>query len=212
MNSKVKEGIQKILDAGKWVVLDESLCVNGMELARTFGIQEKLLYVYSPHKALGLQGIKFSTVVAKQDYYDEIDSLKDCYGGSLNAASQQGTSHFISKNFDECCQIYNGFWHENLVAVKQVLSAYDFAHFSEEMFGHYIMIFFDRSVNCKCFVEAMKQRMCKLGYSIYPGDMQGFDSSKKFCFRVNLLLNREDLVKGLSAILNFFKEERDQKW
>ena len=55
----IKE-IQKILDAGKVIVFDESLCMNGMELARKFGMQENLIYIYSPHKALGLQGIKFS--------------------------------------------------------------------------------------------------------------------------------------------------------
>lgn len=204
-NQKVKDGIQKILDAGRWVILDESLCVNGMELSRTFGIHEKLIYIYSPHKTLGIQGIKFSTVVTHQKYYAEIDSLRDSYGGSLNCSSLQGVAHFASSNFEGCVDFYNTFWQKNLEVIKQVLSRYDFVRVSPEVAGHYAMVFVNRSVDEKNFVDTMKALMKKVGYSVYPGSMQGFDTTRRFCFRVNLLLNKVDLEKGLVAVLDYFK-------
>ncbi|MBO5531168.1 MAG: aminotransferase class I/II-fold pyridoxal phosphate-dependent enzyme [Fibrobacter sp.] len=204
-SQKVKEGIQKLLDFGKWVFLDESLCVYGKELLRTFGIQDKLFYIYSPHKTLGIQGVKFSVVVAHRKYYNEIDCLKDCYGGSLNCSNLQGVTHFASPNFDECVTFYNKFWRDNLGLVKSILTQYDFAHVSSEIAGHYAMIFMNSSVETPKYVKAMKVLMQEQGYYVYPGFMQGFDTTRRFCFRVNLLLNKVDLEKGLVAVLDYFK-------
>ena len=203
---RVTDGIQKLLDAGKLVILDESLCINGRELSRTFGIQENLIYIYSPHKALGIQGIKFSVLVAHKKFYDDIDSLGDSYGGSLNYSCQQGYFHFISPNFDECMTVYNKFWQKNLSAARQVLASYSFASLSAETYGHYAMIFIDSTLDDRCFVDAMKQLMREKGYFVYPGVMQCFDPKHHFCFRINLLLNRTDLEHGLKAVLDFFKD------
>ncbi|MBO7430280.1 MAG: hypothetical protein J6U56_04625 [Spirochaetia bacterium] len=203
---RVTESIQKLLDAGKLVILDESLCINGRELSRTFGIQENLIYIYSPHKALGIQGIKFSVLVAHKKFYDDIDSLGDSYGGSLNYSCQQGYFHFISPNFDECMTVYNKFWQKNLSAARQVLASYSFASLSAETYGHYAMIFIDSTLDDRCFVDAMKQLMREKGYFVYPGVMQCFDPKHHFCFRINLLLNRTDLEHGLKAVLDFFKD------
>ena len=201
----VIKGIQKLLDAGKMVVLDESLCVNGMELSRALGVQENLIYIYSPHKTLGIQGIKFSYVVVHTKYYEDINNLEDTYGGSLNYSCQEGAEHFISKNFDDCLQRYTNFWQENFLKVKGILKNYDFAHVLPETFGHYAMIFIDRPVTDACFIEATKFLMKEKGYYVYPGAMQGFDSKKGFCFRVNMLLNATDIEKGLRAVLDYIK-------
>ena len=204
-NDMVKVGIQKLLDAGKIVILDESLCINGKELCRTFGAQENLMYIYSPHKTLGIQGIKFSTLVVHKKFYEDIDSLNDGYGGSLNYSCQQGYLHFASPNFDACLAAYNNFWQENLSAVRSVLSSYPFATLSPEAFGHYVMIFIDRSFDDRFVVDAMKRLLKEHGYFVYPGSMQGFDAKKQFCFRINLLLNRADLERGLKVVLDYLK-------
>lgn len=203
-SQKVKEGIQKLLDFGKWVFLDESLCVYGKELLRTFGIQDKLFYIYSPHKTLGIQGVKFSVVVAHRKYYNEIDCLKDCYGGSLNCSNLQGVTHFASPNFDECVTFYNKFWRDNLGLVKSILTQYDFVHISSDVAGNYAMIFFNRHVDDDCFIEAMKVLMKEHAFCVYPGSMQGFNMTNCFCFRVNLLLNKEYLENGLVSVLDYF--------
>ena len=206
---KVTKGIQKILDAGKMVILDESLCVNGFELSRVFGAQENLIYIYSPHKTLGLQGIKFSYIVVHKKYYDDIDSLEDIYGGSLNYSCQEGAEHFVSKNFDDCLKLYNTFWQKNLLKVKALVKDYDFVRIPPETFGHYAMLFIDQPVDEKNFLEAMKQLMKDTGYFVYPGIMQGFKSEKGLYFRVNMLLNTDDIEKGLKTVLDFIKNKKN---
>ena len=205
---RVTEGIQKLLNAGKLVILDESLCINGRELSRTFGIQENLIYIYSPHKALGIQGIKFSVLVVHKKYYDAINSLNDSFGGSINYSCRQGYHHFISPNFGECLSIYNQFWAENLSLVRHILSDYDFATVSPEVSGHYAMIFIDRTIDDRHFVDAMKMLMKDKGYFAYPGVMQCLDLKHRFCFRLNLLLNKADVEQGLRAVLDYFKDNR----
>ena len=200
-NERVQNGIQKLLDAGKLVILDESLCINGRELCRTFGAQENLLYIYSPHKTMGIQGIKFSVIVVHKKFYEDIDSLSDGYGGSLNYSCQQGYLHFVSDNFDTCLAVYNRFWQENLSAVRSLLASYPFASLSPDVCGHYAMIFIDRALDDRTVVDAMKHLMKEQGYFAYPGSMQGFDAKKRFCFRINLLLNKTDLEQGLKIVL-----------
>ena len=205
-SQKVKDTIQKLLDAEKIVILDESLTVNSKELTRTFGVQEKLIYIYSPHKSLGLQGIKFSALIAHKKYYDEINSLNDSFGGSLNYSCQQGISHFTSQNFDECLSVYNQFWRDNLSAVRKILASYSFVSVPQDIFGHYAIIFVDGTIDDRAFVDAMKNLMKEKGYFVYPGSMQGFGSKQRFCFRINLLLDKKDLEQGLRAVLDYFKD------
>ncbi|MBR4463073.1 MAG: hypothetical protein IKS40_00485 [Treponema sp.] len=201
----VTKGIQKLLDAGKMVVMDESLCINGFELSRVFGIQENLIYIYSPHKALGIQGIKFSCIAEHTRFYDEINSIKDVHGGALNYSCQQAADHFISDSFDECLKAYTDFWQKNLSLVKGIVKNYDFARIPLETSGHYAMVLIDRYVDDENFVAAMKQLMKETGYFVYPGIMHGFHPEKGICFRVNLLLNSDDIEKGLVEILEYFK-------
>ena|GEM_PF-3210670 len=205
-SQKVKDTIQKLLDAEKIVILDESLTVNSKELTRTFGVQENLIYIYSPHKSLGLQGIKFSALIAHKKYYDEINSLNDSFGGSLNYSCQQGISHFTSQNFDECLSVYNQFWRDNLSAVRKILASYSFVSVPQDIFGHYAIIFVDGTIDDRAFVDAMKNLMKEKGYFVYPGSMQGFGSKQRFCFRINLLLDKKDLEQGLRAVLDYFKD------
>ena len=204
-NQNVKDGIQKLLDAGKLVVFDESLCINGMELCRTFGVQENLIYIYSPHKTIGLQGIKFSVIAAHKKYYDELDSMADVYGGSLDCSCREGFRHFASDNFDACNSAYNRFWLENFSLVKNMVESCDFASVSPETYGHYAMIFIDYHLDDRSVVNAMKKMIKEQGYFIYPGIMQGFEIKDRLCFRVNMLLNRSDLEKGLESILDWLK-------
>ena len=204
-NQRVKSEIQKLLDFGKIVIFDESLCVNGMELSRSFGAQENLIYIYSPHKPIGIQGIKFSVIAIHKKYYDEIDSLADVHSGSLNCSCRIGGSHFISKNFGECTFLYNQFWKNNFSVVKAIVDSYDFASVSKETYGHYAMIFIDRFLDDRFVVDAMKSLIKERGCFIYPGKMQGFDTKQCFCFRINLLYNRDDLERGLKVVLDYFK-------
>ena len=110
----------------------------------------------------------------------------------------------ISKG--ECLSIYNHFWAENLSLVRHILSDYDFATVSSEVSGHYAMIFIDRTIDDRLFVDAMKMLMKDKGYFAYPGVMQCLDLKHRFCFRVNLLLNKADLECGLKTVLDYFKD------
>jgi len=206
---QVKNGIQKLLDAGKIIILDESLCENGRELSYTFGIQENLIYIYSPHKALGIQGIKFSALVAHKKYYDTINSMIDSYGGSLSYSSQQGMFHFASKNYDDCLSLYKKFWNHNLSAARKIVASYSFATILPETAGHYTMIFTNRKLKDIDYINAMKNLMKEKGYFIYPGSMHGFDSKKHFCFRINLLLETEILEQGLKVVLDYLKDNSE---
>ena len=67
------------------------------------------------------------------------------------------------------------------------------------------MIFIRCAVDDASFVEAMKRLMKEKGYFVYPGILQGFDPEKCFCFRINMLLNSNDIENGLKAVLEYIK-------
>jgi hypothetical protein len=64
------------------------------------------------------------------------------------------------------------------------------------------MIFLDGCIGTENFIFAIKKLIQEKGYLIFPGVMHGFDISKQFCFRINLLLNKSDLEKGLISVLD----------
>ena len=117
--------------------------------------------------------------------------------------------HFASKNFDECLSLYKKFWIHNLSAARNIVASYSFATILPETAGHYAMVFTDRRLKDIRFIDAMKHLMKTAGYFIYPGSMHGFDSKKRFCFRINLLLETDILEQGLKAVLDYLQENSE---
>ena len=75
--------IAQLRAAGMTVIFDESLALPGKELIRSFPVDHKLFAIYSPHKAISINGLKFAVIVCEKRYEDFWSSGWMCSQGRL---------------------------------------------------------------------------------------------------------------------------------
>src|ERR1051326_7856114 len=97
---------QSELDLTNWllnnriaVVLDECLCINGLELGRNIVNSDRFLGLYSRHKAICLNAVKFAALAYHVHYERFFDQWADVISRGLPASSYVALLHFISNNF-----------------------------------------------------------------------------------------------------------------
>ena len=100
------EKIKTLLKQGYFVVADESFALNGQELVRKIGIHRNFLSICSPHKSISCNGIKFSGIITSEEYEDVLEQWVDVLCGNLPLSSHIALYHFLSGNYDECCEVF----------------------------------------------------------------------------------------------------------
>lgn len=93
------EFLKMLLHSGVTVIADECLCINGRELGRELAWSDKFVGIYSPHKSVSVNAVKFATVVADESHEQFFDRWADVIVGSLTASNYSAISHFIGDNF-----------------------------------------------------------------------------------------------------------------
>ena len=94
--------LRALLDIGVRVVLDETLAVPELSLGHRLAHAENCVAIYSPHKTLNINGVKFSYVVGTRQFEDRIEQWADVFNGGLTTSATTAIRHFLSANFGLC--------------------------------------------------------------------------------------------------------------
>lgn len=203
---ELKKDISKWLDLGKMIVLDESLCLHGYELIREFQFHENLISILSPHKALCVNGMKFSGIVTSKANSIVLNEWLDIIVGCLSISNKKAIDHFLSNNFD---QVNSSFINRVLVPnqklVFNICREYDvitdvtsLGGFMTLYFKNIPLDYFDKTSNLQ---EMMKITNC----SFIPGSRNYFDPQEGFCFRINLSRVTEKCLDDLEKLIKYLK-------
>ncbi len=208
--------IDKIIQlhkAGITVVIDESLALPDKELVRFVPIDKNIFFIYSPHKAISINGIKFSVIVCDKSYDDFLEQWVDVFSGALSSSNQDAILHYISQNYIfDCYPEYIKYIDDSKSKIEKIVAKYVFAQMLPNSCGHYITIFIETSINnTSDMISLAKDIINKCHTSIIPGELNGFNPISKFCFRVNLTGNIDQLCRDIENILNFFNQFLDSQ-
>lgn len=186
-----------------FVVWDESLALPGQELVRRLPVDKQTVFIYSPHKAISVNSAKFSVLVHDRSYFEYITDWTDVFGGALPRSSIGAVRHYLSDNYhDVCAPAYLKFVKGREEDLKRALAPFDFAHVRAQGGGHYRTVFTDLPMpDDETILRLLKDVREKTGYLFYPGVLTGFGANFGLTFRVNLLLDRPALTRGLPSVL-----------
>ena len=84
------------LEAGVVVVADEALALCPSGLAAVLGGHPRFIGIYTPHKSICVNGLKFSTVVFHPDKEPPFDHWTDVLSGGLGLSAVTAINHFLS--------------------------------------------------------------------------------------------------------------------
>ena len=206
---ETKQELHRLHDAGAVLVFDESLALPGTELCREFPIDDRTFFIYSPHKAIAMNSLKFSAIVCDSDYTDFIDNRQDVYVGALANSNIEAMRHFLDGNFkSECVPAYLEFVENRYREFAAVVKKFPFAHLAEGHSGHYHNIRTDIPLPGRGeYMKMLTALYRDTGCIFYPSDAMDFvRKHSKLVFRVNLLTDRNLSIEGTRKTLQWMGE------
>lgn len=185
------------------VIADESFAINKMELIRQITPNEYFIGIYSPHKAICCNGIKFSIILVPEMYEDFLEQWVDVFSGNLPYSSIVAANHFITENYDECNKVFQESMDNTRIEILRHLCNLpkDIDYNTEGS----LMTFYFRNVPTsnnydRNFYFDLYEATSG---SIYPGDLNGFGQHLGFCFRINLALDSVEFRQSVYRVITY---------
>ena len=191
---------------GLTLIFDESLALPGKELVRSFPIDKNLFAIYSPHKAISINGLKFSVLVCDKNYEDFLEQWVDVFSGALSGSNRDAVFHYISSNYiDACYPAYKDYINKTKLTIDKIIRQFPFAFMLPNTNGHYINVFIDLKIDMEkvgsdFFEDVINTSMA----SFIPSTLNGFNSNQGFGFRINLTMDIFELEGALNRIMRYF--------
>ena len=203
--NRMINNIKKILEMGKIVIADESLCISGYELIRKLGEYKNFIGIYSPHKSICVNGNKFSIITyAKEEnllFNDWVVSLS----GNLLVSNGIAVNHFLSNNFEIYSQAFNDEINFNFVKLKKLLSKLK-VDYDCKSNGYLLTLYFPNIPGNKGYdKEFLKKLIFNTGTTMIPGVRNHFDHNLGFCFRINLCCLTTFMYHSLKRLILYLK-------
>lgn len=207
LDDELLKEIEFLKSIGMTLVFDESLALPGKELVRLFPIDQKVFAIYSPHKAISINGLKFAVIVCDIYYEDFLEQWVDVFSGALGVSNRDAILHYISPNYIESCfPAYKSYISQTRKIVTNIVKQFSFASMLTETDGHYINIFIDLKVQGKNeLLNFLNDIINNCLASFIPASLNGFDLSQSFGFRVNLTGDAKELEGAIGRILQYIK-------
>lgn len=196
--------------AGLTLVFDESLALPKKELIRTFPIDEKVFAIYSPHKAISINGLKFAVIVCKKSNDTFLEQWVDVFAGALGGSNRDAIFHYVSQNYiNDCYPAYQSYIEKNKTSIHQLVAQFPYTSVLPDTDGHYISIFTDLQIQKKTdLLYLMENTIQATMASFIPSVLNGFDPCQGFSFRVNLTGDSLELEGAVGRILQYLNTRR----
>ena len=200
--------IAKLKDAGLTLVFDESLALPGKELLRFFPIDDETFSIYSPHKAISMNGLKFAVLVCSKRYEDFLEQWVDVFSGALASSNRDAVFHYISSNYqDICLPAYKDYIGITKVKIERLLDIFPDVFILNGTEGHYINIFTHLKLEKNSSLPKFLQRVIEESMaSFIPGTLNGYGADQGLCFRVNLTASPSELTASVGRILRYLSD------
>lgn len=194
--------IREYLEKGIIVICDECLAFSGNELVRRFGHYDAFVGIYSPHKSISVNGVKFSPIVFHEKHLRLFEQWADVLYGGLTISSQIAIEHFLSTQFKRFEAIFQKRVGSILKIIRQQNSEVSGLEFDHDPKGHFISCFFPRlSAELgldKRFIWSIAKKTATV---FIPGIRNHFSKKIGFCFRVNLSRDSQRFRMSLRLLL-----------
>lgn len=198
---------EKLMQQGVLVISDESFCTSGNEIINRIKDTQNFIAMYSPHKAIGVNGYKFSAILFPKRFDEVIEHWVDILTGNLPASTELAIKHYLSDNYDECLNAYRSFMSDSYKKIKRMLEPFDNISTDKVEDGSLFTLYFNNlNYNQIKSLEFIQDMIFSTGSSVYPSYLNGFDNSFGFAFRINMALYDEFFEMALAELTKYLSK------
>ncbi|EGW50021.1 hypothetical protein HMPREF1022_02964 [Desulfovibrio sp. 6_1_46AFAA] len=201
--------IKTLINNGVLVIGDESYASHGSELIRNFSGHKNFISIYSPHKSICINGIKFSVVITHKDFLDFFETWEDVFAGNLLSSNVYAIYHYLSKNFELCELTVKQYLSTMRLHIVNILEKYPCIAYDKNTNGNLLSLFFPHiSSSYMKSKSFLRQMIFQTATSVIPGYLNGIDGSSGFNFRINLCLANKDYFYSLNRLLFYLCQKK----
>lgn len=201
--------IKKLLTSGWTVICDECLSIAGTELVRQLGQYERFVSIYSPHKGICVNGMKFSVIVFNKRYKVFMERWNDVWSGGLGCSTQMAIAHYLSENFDT----YTSSFLEAIAPQQKLLAQLCDEPLIErdlDAAGHFVSCYLSTVRASQGYSHTFLAKLIQeTGGSIITGNRSRMTRDVGFSFRVNLARSGPKFGATLARIMKFLLNAAD---
>lgn len=201
------EKLNYLLDNKIYLICDESLSTKETQLSAKLINNEYLFGIFSPHKILGTNAIKFSCIIANKKYADFFNMWSDLFAGGMTLSSKIAIKHFLTDNYEVVLQKGMEYIYQTYFELEKLLDEHKRYCTFTSIAGLYVTIIVKNiSYELSTKHHFIKSIIENTGVSLLPGYLEGFYEKFGFCFRINLTLDRTLLLISLNKVLTYLEK------
>lgn len=188
--------LASLLQAGAFVIADECLALNGKELARRLGEENRFLGIYSPHKSISINAIKFAALVFSEVHERFFEQWSDVVVGGLSSSNVCAMLHFLGNNFTSCNVALEEYLSDVSRAVSKIIGNTNLpVEIDRASLGHFRTCYFPEIAPTAAELPGFLHRLVfETGSVVIPGSRSHFDPAIGFNFRLNLARGGPDFL------------------
>lgn len=196
--------INALLQKGILLIIDESAASPNCPLTPSLLPNENIISIFSPHKYLALNSIKFAAIICTKSACKYFEDWIDVFIGALPLSTCTAIKHYLSPNYNLCLNAHDKYIKSNILQVQELCTLFPDNSYNG-IASNYITI-----CNKKCsYINSLKYLdmfniMRQTHVSFVPGYINGFSESWGFCYRINLTLDIHILKNYLGRLFNYF--------
>lgn len=195
----------KILEMGKVIVADESLCTSGHELIRKLGKYKNFVGIYSPHKSVCINGNKFSVITYTKEEDLIFNDWVVALSGNLLVSNGIAVNHFLSNDFEKYSNAFNHEINSNFTKLKALLKELN-VDYDCNANGYLVTLYFHNISGNEGYNNSfLKKLIFSTGTTMIPGIRNHFGNDLDFCFRINLCCLNTNMYHSLKRLILYLK-------
>ncbi len=199
--------LQQLFETTQFVVLDGSMCDTIYDLPTLDIDYAKCILLFSPHKVIGVNGIKFSYILCNKAIAKILEDWEDVIVGGLSYSNIVAINHYLSENYVHCLDAHNNYIEESHLQLDKIIQHSNaISKCGISLNNTYETL----SIKKFKYVEQIKfgfmyDFITHTHVSLIPGCINGFDSQNGFCFRINHTLDINKNAMALNRIIAYLK-------
>lgn len=201
--------VNELLAARIPVVVDECLALAGREIGRGLKWDPNLFCLYSPHKAVCVNAVKFAVVSFHSSHTRFFIDWSNVIIGGLAASNYAAVQHFLSPNFLTFQSALLEYIAAQRVAVEGLVGRYTGVFDIDSASEGYFMTCYAPRVPSMAGNDAfVKELAFQTGALVIPGWRNHFPDCVGFCFRINLARGCPQFMGALGRTLSHLSQLR----
>lgn len=195
-------------EKGIYVIADEPMSFPRQNVGSILSAHTRFIGIYSPHKAIGINGLKCSLIACDASIRREMLDIFDAFVGGLPLSAMSAVAHLASSNFNDCTNIYSDFIAMAFERVRNVVA--QFPALSLDLFArtNFVSAFAPLLPATLGEDRAFLTEACEATAAIaFPSIIHSYGEDCGFGFRINLTAVDDQLIAALHRWCAFLDQQ-----